>query len=119
MTRPFTDVLGDLERGGTACDLTEALTEVVSAVQATGKKGQVKFPVDIKPNGPNSVELLANIAKKVPEHDRPRTMMFIDKNHALRRDDPRQPKLPLQAVPEPEDDLTNIDEDDQEATANA
>ena len=98
MTRPFTDIVGELAGGETLDTLTSDLAEIVTAVKATGKSGKLTFELTIKPNGPHGVEISDKITTKEPRDDRGSTIFFNDKDGGLHRRDPRQPDLPLREV---------------------
>ena len=96
--RPFTDVLGELGAGQTLDTLTVDLTDVVNAVKATGKPGDVTLKLTVRPNGAYGVAILDKITTKVPKEDRGETLFFTDNDGGLHRRDPRQEELPLRQV---------------------
>ncbi len=98
MSRPFLEVLADLEAGRTAEDLTSALTELTSQVMACRKGGHMDLKIHVSPNGETSVEVRATIKVNAPEPARERTIMFADEYGGLRRENPRQHALPLREV---------------------
>ena len=98
MSRPFTDVLAELEAGRTAEDLTSALTELTSQVMAVRKGGSLTLKIVVSPNGETSLEVRADIKVNAPEPPRERTILFADEFGGLRRENPRQHKLPLREV---------------------
>lgn len=83
MSRPFEHVL------------TEELAEIVAAVQATGKAGDLTLKLSIKPTGDNQVEIEAKITGKAPKPDVGKAIFFVDKNHGLSRRDPNQTEMPF------------------------
>lgn len=98
MSRPFIDVLAELEAGRTAEDLTSALTELTSQVMAVRKGGHMDLKIHVSPNGETSVEVRATIKVSAPEPARERTILFADEYGGLRRENPRQHALPLRDV---------------------
>lgn len=109
--RAFAEVIADV--GDLHEELTEALTDLVAQVKATRKTGTLKLTLKIKPNGENSVEIEDEVKLSLPAAPRPKSIMFIDGDNALRRTDPRQQRLPLREVaPEgrPLRDLTTTDQ---------
>lgn len=98
MSRPITDVIGDLAGGRTMERLTELLQNVVSAVQETGKDGSLQLTLTIKPNGAHGVIVKDAIKAKTPEMDRGDSVFFIDSDGGLHRNDPRQIEMPLRKV---------------------
>lgn len=101
MSRPFTEMLADLEGGRTAEDLTSAMTELTSAVMAFRKGGTLTLTIGVQPNGETSLEIGSKIKTNIPEPGREKTIMFADEFGGLRREDPRQPRLPLREVERP------------------
>lgn len=108
--KPFTDVLGEIEGGGFLAELTAAQHAVMKAVMDTRKAGKLKIALSYTPTGKGTVRVDADFAASEPEHDRPATMFFVDADGQLVREDPRQPKLPLQAVPDDRSDPIKVGE---------
>lgn len=102
MARQFADVLGDLAGGQTYEEINARLAEVTQAVIDTRKAGELSIRLRIKPNGESSVIVTDEVRAKVPEPLRGETLFFTTADGSLRRDDPRQAKLPLRRVPDPE-----------------
>jgi hypothetical protein len=100
MARAFTDVLREMAGGATLDDLTEQMAELVTAVLATQKSGTLNLKIKVSPNGLTSVRLSPDIKKTVPEPSRGESVFFVKDGHDLVRNDPRQPDLPLRAVPD-------------------
>ena len=113
MSRPFTETLADLAQGATAEELTEGLTELVSAVIALRDKGSMTLKLDVRPNGDNSVKIQPTIKVSPPLLPSPMSFMFVDGNYGLTTRDPRQPNLPLRDVtPEPDEKAIEVEEED-------
>lgn len=100
--KPFTDLLGEIEGGRLLEELTAATYEVVAAVMDTRKAGKIKLGIEIAPTGKATVRVDGTFTTTVPEHDRQSTTFFVDGQHTLLRDDPRQEPLPLRIVPDGE-----------------
>ena len=98
MSRPFSDILGELGAGETCDVLTDDLAEVVTAVKETGKVGKVTLELTVKPNGAHGVAINDKITTKKPREDRGETLFFTDTEGGLHRRDPRQQKLPLRRI---------------------
>lgn len=96
--RPFADFLLDHRQGRTHTDLSEALVELVEAVQETGKKGSLSLTLTVKPEGSRQVLVTDKVAVKAPEGERDASFFFIDDDANLTRDNPTQPHLPLREV---------------------
>ncbi len=95
--RLFTDVIGDLESGRVAEDLTAALHEVVMAVQATGRAGKLTLTLSIRPNGDDSVFITPSVKPAAPEPARAVTTFYLTAGGITRRD-PRQGEIPFREV---------------------
>ncbi len=108
MSRPFVEVLGDLEGGSVVSDLTQALSDLTSQVLAVRKPGHLILKIHVSPNGDTSIEVRAEIKANAPEPPRERTILFADEFGSLRRDNPRQLGLPLREVStQPLKDIAN------------
>ena len=98
MSRPFTDILGELAAGETLQIFSADLAEVVTAVRATGKKGTIRLDLEVNANGAHGVRITDKITVKAPREDRGETLFFSDADGNLHRRDPRQQTLPLREV---------------------
>lgn len=96
--KPATDTLRELENGEVVCDLTAQIQKVTAAAIETRKAGSITLTLKIAPTGRGNITVDAQIASKIPEHDRPSTGFFTTPDGQLIRDDPNQPKLPLRSV---------------------
>lgn len=102
MARGIAEVLKDIRDGALLTELPLQLTELVSAVRATGKGGKLTLTLSIKPlSGSNQVLITDDVRVAMPEPDRPTTVLFITDDNELTRRDPRQPKLPTMGVVTP------------------
>jgi hypothetical protein len=100
MSKLFTDTLADL--GALPDELTAALQLVVEAVVSARKNGSITLTLKIKPNGEHGVEIEDEVKFKAPAPARAKKFMFVTEDFSLIRNDPRQAKLPLREVGEPE-----------------
>lgn len=93
--RPITDVLREMRKGRIVEDATEALTELVKAVDATNKPGALTLKLTVKPakDGGWEKTLSAAISTSVPRHDLPDAVFFSNADGQLVRDDPDQREL--------------------------
>lgn len=105
--RPFAAFLQEQAGGKTHTELSEALRDLVARVQDTGKKGTVTLAVHVEPmkGDPRILVIHDEIKLKLPEHDRKASIFFADARGNLTRDNPDQPQLPLQAIPNRTTDL--------------
>lgn len=93
--RPITDVLREMRKGRIVEDATEALTELVKAVDATNKPGALTLKLTVKPSKDGGWEktLSAAISTSVPRPDLPDAVFFSNADGQLVRDDPDQREL--------------------------
>lgn len=101
---PFAAWLQDLRHGAAHAELTDALAELVSAVQTTGKAGELRLVVKVKPSDSGATQVIVSddVVLKAPEPSRPISLFFVDEAHNLTRDDPFQQRLPLRDIPRPD-----------------
>lgn len=106
--RSFMQVLGDLRRGKTQDELTNKLSELVRAVEDTGRAGTLSLTIKVKPAAKDStlVQIDDIIVCKTPEIARAPTFMHTTPDHGLSLDDPeakdRPEKLRSVETPTPE-----------------
>lgn len=101
MARPFFETLRELRAGRTLEDLTDELTLLVSAVRSTGKGGELRLILKIKPPKSGVISYLTiedQIVTKTPKLDRADTVFFPTADGGLSRQDPAQGELALRPV---------------------
>lgn len=101
MNKSFMATVADLRSGRTQDDLTKQLSELVQAVEETGKKGELVLKISVAPAAKNSTMLKIedSIVAKIPTPDRAPTLMFVDGEHNLSLNDPNSaPKGNLRSV---------------------
>lgn len=92
----FVDTLQELRRGGAVADLTAQLTELVTAVRATGQAGALMLTVKVAPasrGDVNTLMLVDSVKLKLPTPPKSTTILFASDDGVLTRQDPRQPEL--------------------------
>lgn len=90
MQKPFTDTLVALRFGTLNDDLSEALNELVTKCDATGKGGELKLTIKLKPGKGGQIEVFDDIQVKAPKEERGSSIMFATPEGNLIREDPRQ-----------------------------
>lgn len=90
MARPFTDTLNALRFGTLNDDLTKALNELVEKCAATGKVGDLKLTIKLKPGKGGQIEVFDDIKLNAPKEERGSSIMFATPEGNLQREDPRQ-----------------------------
>lgn len=101
MPRPFLETLRELRQGRTLDELADHLSEIVAAVKASGKPGQLVLKVTVKPGKKGSTHYLVvedDVAVKLPKQDRQDTVFFPTSDNNLSRNDPAQMNLGLRAA---------------------
>lgn len=102
--RTATDQRRDIRGGLMVEELTEKMAEVVNAVLATGKKGNVTLKLYFDPasKGDAVITITDEIKATIPQEKKLGTLMFALPSGTLQRQDPRQTELKLTAVTTPE-----------------
>lgn len=100
VARSFASWLQEQRNGICQAEATDALKELTSAVTEHGKGGTLTLKLSVKPAkvGVGTLLITDEIKVSLPEGDRPAAIFYADEDGNLSRHDPRQPRLPLQAV---------------------
>lgn len=107
MPRDFIQTLRELHAGGTLDELTNSLGEVVRAVQVTGKPGELRLVIKIRPPRKGSMSHVTvedDVVVKIPKRDRGDSIFFPTADGSLTKQDPNQIPLGLRPVPSPDVD---------------
>lgn len=88
--RPFTDTVVALRFGTLNDDLTKSLNELVAICADTGKVGELKLTLKLKPGKGGQIEVFDDIVIKAPKEERGSSIMFATPEGNLQREDPRQ-----------------------------
>lgn len=97
---PFSELLLQQRKGRLHAEASDGLHELVKAVQATGKAGELTLTIKVKPLGKgsgNQVTVTDRVNVKSPEAETDPVLWFMDDGNLSRRD-PDQPELPISAV---------------------
>ena len=98
-SRPFNDLLREHRNGQTHDELSDALNDLVAAVNEEGKAGTLTFTVSIKPMGKSDgLEVSADIKVKPPKKTAGVSIFFSTPENNLVRVDPRQATMELREV---------------------
>lgn len=101
--KPFAAFVQEQRGGGLHGELSDALADLVNAVQETGKPGTLTLAVKVTPNKDGvTVMVTDKITVKAPEGDRGAAIFFVQGDGNLVRRDPRQIELPLRQVVNPD-----------------
>lgn len=90
--RDFAAFLLEHAKGKSHDELSQALRDLVLAVEETGKSGKITYVVTVKPQErvDGAVIVSDKITCALPELDRPQSLFFATDNGELVRHDPRQ-----------------------------
>lgn len=83
-------------RLGTIAEATKAMHELMAAVRATGKSGNVgiKFSVNVDKNDELALTIEAEVTSKIPQPERRKALVYHDvESRAFTKTDPRQLEL--------------------------
>ena len=91
----FHAALDIIRYGDLTTELDEQLAEIVKAVQATGKVGELTLKIKVKKSKSDQIELSDAVIPKMPQPERKATYVFALENGAVSQADPRQRALDL------------------------
>lgn len=94
----FCALIEELDHGQVDQHLSEMLTELATAVQATGDSGTLTVKVTVAAEGNKAVVTVA-ASHKVPRDPMHSTLFFFGRDGELVRDDPKQLALNLKDAP--------------------
>jgi len=101
MPKAFTDTIRDLRRGALAAELTDALAQLVNAVDNTGKPGTLTLQISVKRASATAGTFVVTdkVTLKAPSADSNDSLLFGTPEGSLITQDPRQQQLDLKTVP--------------------
>lgn len=94
VVRPFADLLRELAGGKVHNELSEAMPEVLRAVDETGKTGTVTLKLSISHIAEGQITVTADVAVKTPKFPSPSTFLFVDADFNATKSDPTQQAIP-------------------------
>lgn len=100
VARSFATWLQEQRNGLCQAEATDALKELTAAVTEHQKGGTLTLKLTVKPAkvGIGTLLITDEVKVSLPEGDRPAAIFYADDDGNLSRHDPRQPRLPLQAL---------------------
>lgn len=96
--RSIVDTLREIRSGQCIDELSVKLNDLVAAVRATGKGGDISLKIKVSPAGNGAVyvvQLEDKISINLPELPKPSTLFFPTEDNNLQRTDPRQRSMEL------------------------
>ena len=96
----FVSTLNTMDYGVTAEELSDAVAELLQAVQDTGKQGYLTLKLTVKPESitAGQISIKPDITLKAPQLPRDKALMFLTPENNLQREDPRQTNIKFTAV---------------------
>jgi hypothetical protein len=98
MPRPILETLHHLEGGVFLNDAADGLSEIVKAVDATGKPGKITLEITVRKAMSSALAIKGKVTVKLPPETPLEALMFPTPEGNLLTEDPRQGKLPLAPV---------------------
>jgi len=113
--RSFLHTLALLADGDAQTELTaewhRLVEEVAEQARSTGKsKGEITLKVKLAMDGKGIADVAYDVAAKRPKPSRSKSTLWLDKHNRLVNENPRQGKLPLRRVDEPETEARDVAE---------
>lgn len=95
MAQSITDIMGQIRGGYALNEAGKKLAELVSAVKATGKPGEISFTIKVAPdkNDERVVTMKPSIKAKIPEKGFSEGIFFLGPDGRLTKEDPAQLEL--------------------------
>ena len=91
--RPFNHTITQLRYGTLNDELTKALHELTQKCGDSGKGGELKLTIKLKPGSGGQMEVFDDIVLKLPKEVKGSSIMFATVEGNLQREDPRQRTL--------------------------
>mgnify|MGYP000216820846 CR=1 FL=1 len=104
MSKAFSVFLQDLQDGRTHSEMSAKLTELIEAVRATGRGGEITLVIKVKPatrGDVDKVTITDDVRLKLPAPDRKTDIFWLTDAGELSRNHPRQGDLDLKTVAKP------------------
>lgn len=100
-TRPITDTLRHIGGGVFIDTASDKLSELVNAVDETGKPGKLLLEVNVKKaSRGGAMHITGKVTMKKPPEEPMEALLFATPEGNLVADDPHQQKLDLKSVPD-------------------
>lgn len=91
--RTFAQTIEALRFGTLGDELTDALRDLTNTCATTGKAGELKLVIKLKPGKGGQIEVVDDFSVKAPKPEKGTTLMFATPENFLQREDPRQLQL--------------------------
>lgn len=97
----FIKLASELAYGQSVQEWDDAVAEIVAACREHQKDGELVIKFKFTPDKGGQILILDSFKASIPEADRMKTIMFVQRDGSLGRRDPRQPELPMREVTNP------------------
>lgn len=94
----FLDLLRQHRFGECLNELGQAMRNIVDAAQLTGKPGGITLKIIFDPTKSGAVEIMDDIAVKMPKAEKVGSLFFVGENGQLVRNNPNQLEMPLRTI---------------------
>lgn len=94
----FIKLASELAYGQSVQEWDDAVAEIVAACREHQKDGELVIKFKFTPDKGGQILILDSFKASIPEADRMKTIMFVQRDGSLGRRDPRQPELPMREV---------------------
>lgn len=101
MALPIIETLARLEGGTMLHDAGDKLSELVQAVDRTGKAGKLTITITVRKATSQTQAVAAKVELKAPKEPQLETLLYPTPEGNLLAEDPRQSTLPLHTVAVP------------------
>lgn len=105
MPRPILETLHHLEGGCFLNEAADKLSELIAAVDTTGKPGKLTLTINIRKATGVALAVKGKVTAAMPPEAPLEALLFPTPDGNLLTEDPRQGKLPLAAAPAPAETL--------------
>jgi len=96
MKKSFAATLQEVRRGAIVDEATDALNELVKAVQDTGKAGKLTLTLELKPfaKAADAISVKAKVVATMPKMEDAEEVFFATAENNLSRNNAKQEELP-------------------------
>lgn len=94
----FIKLASELAYGASVEEWDSAVAEIVEGCRAHQKDGELVLKFRFTPDKGGQILILDSFKASIPEADRMKTIMYVQRDGSLGRRDPRQPELPMREL---------------------
>lgn len=94
----FIKLASELAYGQSVQEWDQAVADIIRGCRDHQKDGELVLKFKFTPEKGGQILILDSFKATVPEADRMKTIMYVQRDGSLGRRDPRQPELPMREV---------------------